>query len=123
MLKASLLCQHHALYFSMPILCLKLCQLNRRRPNIKLNLSYYASIMLNVFRDLLCSNLCWHNRPAPNSKPSDLCASVVMCSYCLFCDKSVERITPKSRWWSIAGKALQNIKAVENFTANGRLLI
>ena len=25
------------------------------------NISYYASIMLNAFRDLLCSELCWHN--------------------------------------------------------------
>ena len=25
-------------------------------------ISYYASIMLNVFSDPLCSKLCWHNR-------------------------------------------------------------
>ena len=29
--------------------------------NTVLNLSYYASIMLNALRDLLCSKLCWHN--------------------------------------------------------------
>ena len=34
--------------------------------DIKLNLSYYASIMLDAFQDLLCSKLCWHNRPGPN---------------------------------------------------------
>ena len=34
--------------------------------DIKLNLSYYASIMLDAFKDLLCSKLCWHNRPGPN---------------------------------------------------------
>ena len=28
--------------------------------DIKLNLSYYASIMLDAFSDLLCSKLCWH---------------------------------------------------------------
>ena len=33
--------------------------------NIQLNLSYYASIMLNAFRDLLCSILCWHDSPGP----------------------------------------------------------
>ena len=33
--------------------------------NIKQNLSYYASIMLDAFIDLLCSTLCWHNRPGP----------------------------------------------------------
>ena len=32
----------------------------------KLNLSYYASIMLDAFKDLLCSKLCWHNRPGPS---------------------------------------------------------
>ena len=31
--------------------------------DIKLNLSYYASIMLNTFRDVSCSKLCWHNGP------------------------------------------------------------
>ena len=36
--------------------------------DIKLNLSYYASIMLDTFKDLLCSKLCWHNRPGPNPK-------------------------------------------------------
>ena len=30
------------------------------------NLSYYASIMLDVFRDLLYSKLCWCNRPGPS---------------------------------------------------------
>ena len=35
--------------------------------DIKLNLSYYASIMLDAFKDLLCSKLCWHNRPRPSS--------------------------------------------------------
>ena len=33
--------------------------------DIKLYLSYYASIMLNAFGDLLYSKLCWHNRPGP----------------------------------------------------------
>ena len=33
--------------------------------DIKLNLSYYASIMLDAFKDLLCLKLCWHNRPGP----------------------------------------------------------
>ena len=33
--------------------------------DIKLNLSYYASIMLDAFNNLLCSKLCWHNRPGP----------------------------------------------------------
>ena len=37
---------------------------------IVLNLSYFASIMLNVFRDLLCSKLCWYNRPGPRKKCS-----------------------------------------------------
>ena len=31
--------------------------------DIKLNLTYYANIMLDTFIDLLCSKLCWHNRP------------------------------------------------------------
>ena len=31
--------------------------------NTVLNLSYYASIMLNALRGLLCSKLCWHNGP------------------------------------------------------------
>ena len=34
--------------------------------DIKLNLSYYASIMLDDFKDLLCLKLCWHNWPGPN---------------------------------------------------------
>ena len=34
--------------------------------DIKLNLTYNASIMLNVFKDLLCSKLCWHNSPGPS---------------------------------------------------------
>ena len=34
--------------------------------DIKLNLSYHASIMLDAFKDLLCSKLCWHNRPGPS---------------------------------------------------------
>ena len=34
--------------------------------NIKLNLSHYASIMLDAFKDVLCSKLCWHNRPGSN---------------------------------------------------------
>ena len=38
--------------------------------DIKLNLSYYASIMLDAFRDLLCSKLCWHNRPGPVPVPT-----------------------------------------------------
>ena len=29
--------------------------------DIKLNLSYYASIMLDAFKDLLCLKLCWYN--------------------------------------------------------------
>ena len=29
---------------------------------VKLNFSYYASITLDAFKDLLCSKLCWHNR-------------------------------------------------------------
>ena len=29
------------------------------------NISYYASIMLNVFSDLLCSKICWHNWLVP----------------------------------------------------------
>ena len=40
------------------------------------NISYYASIMLNAFSDLLCSELCWHNRLGPsyvaNCKPAAL---------------------------------------------------
>ena len=32
---------------------------------IALKSSYYASIMLDAFRDLLCSKLCWHNRSGP----------------------------------------------------------
>ena len=30
------------------------------------NITYYASIMLNAFSDLLCLKLCWHNRLVPN---------------------------------------------------------
>ena len=33
--------------------------------DIKLNVSYYASIILDAFKDLLCSKLCWNNRPGP----------------------------------------------------------
>ena len=33
--------------------------------DIKLDLPYYASIMLDTFKDPLCSKLCWHNRPGP----------------------------------------------------------
>ena len=33
--------------------------------DIKLNPTYYASIMLDAFSDLLCSELCWDNRPGP----------------------------------------------------------
>ena len=33
--------------------------------DIKLNLSYYAIIMLHAFKDLLCLKLCWNNRPGP----------------------------------------------------------
>ena len=33
--------------------------------DIKLKLSYYTSIMLDTFKDLLCLKLCWHNRPGP----------------------------------------------------------
>ena len=33
--------------------------------DIKLYLTYYASIMLDAFTHLLCSKLCWHNRPGP----------------------------------------------------------
>ena len=40
--------------------------------DIKLNLFYYASIMLDAFIDLLCSKLCWHNRPGPK----DLCGII-----------------------------------------------
>ena len=31
--------------------------------DIKLNLTYYGSIMLDAFKELLCSKLCWHIRP------------------------------------------------------------
>ena len=37
---------------------------------IKLNLSYYANIMLDAFRDQLCSKLCWHNMHGPNHMSS-----------------------------------------------------
>ena len=38
---------------------------------LNFNLSFYASIMLDAFKDLLCSKLCWHNRPGPSaSRPS-----------------------------------------------------
>ena len=30
--------------------------------DIKLNLSYYARIILDAYKDLLCSKLCWHNK-------------------------------------------------------------
>ena len=40
--------------------------------DIKLNLSYFASIMLDAFEDLLCSKLCWHNRPGPNTNLTGL---------------------------------------------------
>ena len=39
--------------------------------DIKLNLFYYASIILHAFIDLLCSKLCWHNRPGPNIDYTD----------------------------------------------------
>ena len=39
--------------------------------DIKLNLPYYASIMLDAFKDLLCSKLCWHNRPGSSPMVTD----------------------------------------------------
>ena len=33
----------------------------------ELNPTYYASIMLDAFNNLLCSKLCWHNRPGPTT--------------------------------------------------------
>ena len=33
----------------------------------ELNPTYYASIMLDAFNNLLCSKLCWYNRPGPNT--------------------------------------------------------
>ena len=32
----------------------------------ELNPTYYASIMLHTFNNLLCSKLCWHNRLGPS---------------------------------------------------------
>ena len=40
--------------------------------DIKLNLSYYVSIMLDAFKDLLCLKLCWHNRPGPRQNANPL---------------------------------------------------
>ena len=40
--------------------------------DIKLNLSCYASIMPDAFKDLLCSKLCWHNRPVPSAQASEV---------------------------------------------------
>ena len=39
--------------------------------DIKLNLSYYASIVLDAFKHILCSKLCWHNRPGPSTHTTD----------------------------------------------------
>ena len=44
--------------------------------DIKLKLTYNASIMLDAFKDLLCSQLCWHNRPGPISDP--LCSTGII---------------------------------------------
>ena len=51
--------------------------------DIKLNLSYYASIMLDAFRDLLCSKSCRHNRPRPTNDP-------FLCVYCALHKQSQE---------------------------------
>ena len=46
--------------------------------DIKLNLSYCASIMLNAFKDLLCSKLYWHNRSGPMYHYSSIAAIEIM---------------------------------------------
>ena len=52
--------------------------------DIKLNLSYYASIMLDAFKDLLCSQLCWLNRPGPTREvKADFAPPVV--KYIAYC--------------------------------------
>ena len=40
------------------------------------NISYYASIMLNVFIALLCSKLCWHNRLVPTKYIASIASKI-----------------------------------------------
>ena len=67
---------YYAQYYAHEITCASFCTkltwlhwlfvvIFYRCMDIKLNLAYYASIMLNAIRDLLCLKLCWHNRPWP----------------------------------------------------------
>ena len=52
--------------------------------HILANLSHYASIMLNAFKDLLCSQLCWHIYIIVLSLTAEVavnCAHYCLCIY------------------------------------------
>ena len=62
--------------------------------DIKLNLSYYASITLNAFRDLLCPKLCLHTTPFIRKHIE---AAVLCIQYVTETDRT-QRISRDSCW-------------------------